>query len=109
MAYAKGKGTIGQGWHLQSSRHSRAKKFGNAGGRYAHIGKDLVQRDKTPPTKEKVYTFKGKSRGVKYNVPHVTLKDAQIRARHKWGEDVILSSGRLNSKLTRLRYKTRWE
>ena len=59
--------------------------------------------------KEKVYTFKGKERGVKYNIPHVSLKDAKIRARHKWGDDVVVSSGKVNKKLTSMRYKTTWK
>ena len=35
MAKAKGKAGYGQGWHKQPTRHSRAKKYGKAGGIYA--------------------------------------------------------------------------
>ena len=35
MGIAKSKGTIGQGWHSQSMRHSKARRTGRAGGTYA--------------------------------------------------------------------------
>lgn len=37
MARATSKGGFGQGWRKQSGRHSNARKYGHAGGRYATI------------------------------------------------------------------------
>ena len=51
--------------------------------------------------KDKVYTFKAKTTGTTYHIPHVSLKDAQIRARNKWGQDVLISSGKINKSLTK--------
>jgi len=36
MARAKGRAGKGSGWHLQRERHSRARKYGYAGGTYAN-------------------------------------------------------------------------
>ena len=36
MGIAKSKGTIGQGWHNQTQRHSNARRTGKAGGTYAN-------------------------------------------------------------------------
>jgi len=51
--------------------------------------------------KVKVYTFKGKEKGVKYSIPHVTLKEAKIRGNHKWGNDFLKSTGKINKNLTK--------
>lgn len=56
----------------------------------------------------KVYTFKGRkepnSKYVKYHIEGNTLEHAKLRARKKWGKDVYISTGRLNKKLTSIRY-----
>jgi len=55
--------------------------------------------------KEKVYSFRSRKVGVRYSIPHVTLKDAKKAAVRKWGKEVVTSSGRINKKLTKRRYK----
>lgn len=57
---------------------------------------------------DKVYVFKGKEKGIKYHIPEITLERAKIRAKRKWGDDVLISTGKVNKAATKERHKTRW-